>query len=116
MNDILDNKLLKAMPYEVPEGYFDNLRKSLGKKTWRRTWNWTAYLAAASFAMLVAAGGFLLGRDPGQELSYEDYIVFSDDMTNAILEESYLQYAEALTDEDIVEYLIYTDTELEELY
>ena len=101
MKDILKEKSLKSMPYDVPEGYFDNLRKSLEHKTGERTWTWPAHVAAAAaFALLLAAGGFLLGARLGSDFMREDYIVS----------------ANALTEDDIIEYLIYTDTELEELY
>jgi hypothetical protein len=45
-----------------------------------------------------------------------DYIVFSDDMTNTLLYDIDELYADALSDDDIIEYLIYTGVEIEELY
>ena len=40
-------------------------------------------------------------------------------MTNTLfytMEKEYEQYADVLTEDDIIEYLIYTDTEIDELY
>ena len=116
MKDILDNKALKAMPYDVPSGYFERLRESLGsKESHQGTRRWPAYMAAAAFALLMAAGSFFLGRVSGPDFTGNDYIVFSEGMTNAITYEDYI-YADVLSEDDIIEYLIYTDTELEELY
>ena len=117
MNDILDNKSLKAMPFEVPDGYFDNLQASLVQQTARQTRRWPAYIAvAASVALLVAAGGWALRGDAQSDFSQEDYIVFSDDMTNTVMYEDDLWYADAATEEDMIEYLIYIGTEIDELY
>ena len=118
MNDILDNKSLKAMPYEVPRGYFDELQKSLNAKSSdRHSIRYTPYMAiAAAAALLIAAGTFLLERESESDFTQEDYIVFSEDMTNTIFYETDEIYAEAVTEDDIVEYLIYTGTEIDELY
>lgn len=117
MNDILDNKSLKAMPYDVPEGYFDNLRSSLLQKSVKPQKRWPSYIAiAASFALLIAAGGWLMLNDKPSDFSQEDYIVFSDDMTNTVMYEDDLWYADAATEEDMIEYLIYIGTEIDELY
>ena len=54
----------KQVPYSVPEGYFDSLQTRLSDIPQRRTSvNWMPYLAlAASFALLVAVGSFVLNR------------------------------------------------------
>lgn len=120
MKDILkDNISLKEMPFVTPEGYFDRLKKDLktGSKERGVQKQFTPYLAlAAMFALLVATGGFFLERTTGDEFSQEDYIVFSEDMTNTIFYESDEQYADVVTDDDIIEYLIYIGTEIDELY
>lgn len=117
MKDILDTKSLKAMPYNTPEGYFDDLQSSLLQRTVKQTRRWPAYIAiAASFALLVAAGGWLLRNNDPSDFSQEDYIVFSEEMTNTMMYEEELLYADAATEEDMIEYLIDTGTEIYELY
>ena len=118
MNDILDNKSLKTMPYSTPEGYFDNLQSSLLKQaTGKQSRRWPAYIAiAASFALLILAGGMIFNTNSPSEFSQEDYITFSDDMTSTIMYEEDLWYADAATEEDMIEYLIYIGTEIDELY
>lgn len=113
MNDILNNKSLKATPHKVPEGYFEGLQKSLKKHaqapekafTWKRL---TPYVSmAAMFASIFALGTFFL--DKGTVPATENEVT-------VITEEYYPQYAEVMTEDDIIEYLIYSDIELEELY
>ncbi len=109
------------MPYSTPEGYFEGLKAGLKMiPTRERSTPWRRYAGiAAAAAILLTAGGFIAGRLSGRtEFSEEDYIVFSDDMTNAIYQESYSeQYAETqqLTEDDLIEYLIYTGVEIEEI-
>ena len=101
--DILQNIEPKHPPYAVPEGYFalleQNLKSIPGQKkkkvaAWKKM---TPYVAiAATFALIMAAGGFFLGK------SWTE---------NKITE----QYAEVVTEDDILEYLIYTGVEIEEL-
>lgn len=118
--DILrDNPQLKAMPYETPSGYFDNLKdelKMVSKKPviWKRVVPYAA--VAAVSALLIAAGGFFLTRYDDIEFTQEDYIVFSEDMTNTIFYDSDEQYADVLTEDEIIEYLIYSNVDIEELY
>ena len=123
-NDILKEcGNLKEMPFSLPEGYLESLRNELKaiprldeKKVpiFRRL---IPYISlAAAFAMIVTIGGFILEKTDGTDFSHEDYIVFSEDMTNTILYDTDEQYADALSDDDIIEYLIYTGVEIEELY
>ena len=70
---------------------------------------------AAAAALLIAAGTFLLERESESDLTQEDYIVFSEDMTNTIFYETDEIYAEAVTEDDIIEYLIYTGVDVEDL-
>lgn len=124
-HDILQSSPeLKKMPYTLPEGYFPSLKQELAAKTtaapvvrvslWRRL---APYISlAAMFVLMVAAGGFFLEHMTDQDdYTYEDFIVFSDSMTNAIYYETVEQYAEASEpdEEDIVEYLIYTGVSAE---
>ncbi len=118
MKDILDNKALRTMPYDVPEGYFEGLDRHPAERAHivpaHRRMTYTAI--AATFALLLAVGGYLLGKASMTTSAEDEFMAFSDGMTNAIHEETSGAYAEALTDEEIIEYLIYTDIELEELY
>lgn len=124
-HDILQSSPeLKKMPYTIPEGYFSSLKQELAAKTtaapvvrvsvWRRL---APYISlAAMFVLMVASGGFFLEHMTDQDdYTYEDFIVFSDSMTNAIYYETVEQYAEASEpdEEDIVEYLIYTGVSAE---
>ena len=99
--DILQNSHLKESPFGVPENYFSNLNENLkgisGRSKVVTFRKWATYAAiAASFALLVAAGGMLLKWSDNQ-------------LPNG--------YAEAheITDEDIMEYLIYTGVDIEDL-
>jgi hypothetical protein len=117
MNDILDNKTLRSMPYDVPEGYFDDLQTSLQHKVGKQTRRWPAFVAAAaSLALLISVGGWLLSKDAQSDFTMEDYIVFSDEMTSTIMEEDDMWYADAATEDDMIEYLIDTGAEIYELY
>jgi hypothetical protein len=98
--DILQNTQLKNSPFSVPEDYFTSLNKSLSeipkrsKETHAR--KWVTYTAiAATFALLVAGAGVLLKWD-------------SSDQINTYAE------AQKLTEEEIIEYLIYTGVDLED--
>ena len=107
MNDMLKyRKNLQKMPYTVPEGYFKGLKTAMGQKMKPASHVWSGkpvYAAAAAvFAILLAAGGFFLGTVSERAYSLEKG---SSD-----------KYAAVLSEDDLIEYLIYTDTELEELY
>ena len=123
--DILsDRQEFRQMPYTTPTGYFDVLKhdlKETSRPAGRGLRKFAPYvaLAAAMLTLLFAAGGFFLEHLNREEFTQEDYIVFSEDMTNTLfytMEGDYEQYADALTEDDIIEYLIYTDTEIDELY
>jgi hypothetical protein len=101
--DILQNKQLRQTTYNVPEGYFSALEQRLKaipeQKSERLTLRkrFAPYAAiAAMFAMIMAAGGFFVGKS----------------WTEGNITE---QYADVITEDDIIEYLIYTDVEIEEL-
>ena len=116
-NDILKDCMeLKQMPYKVPEGYFESFKAEAVKPVVRKLsfWNRMAPYAAmaAVFVFLVTAGTFLLERSaPQYQMTEEDYLMFSDNMMTSIAYE--LEYGDQLADaqiseEDIINYLIYT--------
>ena len=99
--DILQDPQLKKTPFDVPENYFSNLNENLkgisGRSKVVTFRKWATYAAiAASFALLVAAGGMLLKWSDNQ------------------LPTGYAE-AHEITDEDIMEYLIYTGVDIEDL-
>ena len=98
LNDVSD---LKNMPFSTPEGYFESLKVELkaipAKQDSRpKVRKWTPQILQASIAAAVAAilimGGFFLGR----------------------VTEQYADVPE-LTQDDIIEYLIYSGFELEDI-
>lgn len=123
MDIFQDSPELKKMPFSVPEGYFDSLREDLKKprtikmSVWGRLSPYAA--VAAVFIFMVSAGTFFLEQTtPDQDMTEEDYMLFSDNMTiSAIYEmEEDGQIAEAgIADEDIIEYLIYSGITAEEI-
>jgi hypothetical protein len=98
----LDNKL----PFSTPEGYFDQVKTRLKaipqqesiqiKERPVKRFVLLSAIAAA-VALLLTAGGFFLGRI-SEERSWE-----------------MLASGETITDEDIIEYLIYIGAELEDI-
>ena len=121
-NDILkDCTELKQMPFSVPEGYFDSFKNANAVPVARRVslWNRMAPYAAmaAVFVFLVSAGTFLLEKSsPDYNMTEEDYVMFADNMMNTIAYEMEYgdQIAEAdLSEEDIINYLIYTGVSAE---
>lgn len=98
--DILQNTQLKKSPFSVPENYFSSLNESLTEIPKRSKTNnarkWVTYTAiAATFALLIAGTGILLKWDNNNSIN--GYAV-----------------AEELTEDDLVEYLIYTGVDLED--
>ena len=117
--DILQEASLKKCPYSVPEGYFESLKEKAVKYSkpapvpvfqFKKVLM-TAVSMAAMFILMVTAGTFLLEKStPSEDLTHEDYIVFSDVYFDLEMYEDNMseQYADAsVSDEDIVEYLIY---------
>ena len=118
--NIMYDDSLRKCPYSVPEGYFDSLKERAAKYAqpaptpvfqFKRVL-YTAISMAAMFILMVTAGTFFLkGVTPAEDLTEEDYMVFTDRYIDLELYDDGLseQYADAsITDEDIVEYLIYT--------
>lgn len=118
--DILQEASLKKSPYSVPEGYFESLRERAVKYAEPapapvfqfRKILMTAVSLAAMFILMVTAGTFFLEKaTPAEDVTHEDYIVFSDGYFDLEMYDDQMaeQYADAsISDEDIVEYLIYT--------
>ena len=117
--DILQEASLKKCPYSVPEGYFESLKEKAVKYSkpapapvfqFKKVLM-TAVSMAAMLILMVTAGTFLLEKStPSEDLTHEDYIVFSDGYFDLEMYEDNMseQYADAsISDEDIVEYLIY---------
>lgn len=118
--DILQEASLKKCPYSVPEGYFDSLKERAVRYSepaqtpvfqYKRILM-TAVSMAAMFILMVTAGTFFLkGVTPEEGMTHEDYIVFSDGYFDLEMYDDQMseQYADAsISNEDIVEYLIYT--------
>lgn len=98
----LDNKL----PFSIPEGYFEKMKtrlkaipqQEIAQIVERPVKRFVLFSAiAAAIALLLTAGGFFLGR-MSEESSWE--ILASGD---------------SITEEDIIEYLIYTGAEIEDI-
>ena len=122
--DILQSSLqLKTMPYSTPEGYFDRLKSELKvaePSALTRSWkSLVPYMAAAAmFALLIVGGSFFISRSATMnDFTQEDYIVFSDNMTNTLFSgyDNLFADAEDMNEDDIIEYLIYTGISLEDI-
>lgn len=123
--DILQDPRLKVNPHNVPDGYFEKLKITVQKyphqtvvphKEGRNIFI-TLLSMAAMFIAMVSAGTFFLSRTtPEETYSQEDFLVFSTNITDELLHETYAE-AEIMED-DIIEYLIYSGESLEtiELY
>lgn len=116
--NIMYDDSLRKCPYSVPEGYFDSLKERAMKYAqpapvfqFKRVL-YTAVSMAAMFILMVTAGTFFLkGVTSAEDLTQEDYMVFTDGYIDLELYDDGLseQYADAsISNEDIVEYLIYT--------
>ena len=119
--DILQEASLKNRPYSTPEGYFESFKEKAVKYSkpakvtplqFKRILT-TAVSMAAMFILMVTAGTmFLKSVTPDSDLTQEDYIVFSDGYFDLELYDTdgmAEQYADAsISEEDIIEYLIYT--------
>lgn len=123
MKDILED--LKKMPYTVPEGYFETFEERVrpwetenGNRGWPA--KVTPYLSmAAMFAIIVAVGSAIItsaGQDAGSS-EYEDYLYCNLIRPSGSLT-AYYSYDEdtyELSEEDIIQYLIYSGTDTEEI-
>ena len=119
--DILKTPGLRENPFSVPEGYFSSFKKDVIICTEpRKTFDWKKYsygiIAAASFALLAVTGIQLSNMTETQEeIDTIDLLVFSDMSTDAYIELMAVYEKEELTDEEIIEYLIYEETSLENI-
>lgn len=120
--DILGRPELRKNPYTVPDGYFNSVKESIRitdrNHHSRRRHGTGLYIPAiaASLALLLLAGiGVLSKQEAKIEYDSIDLLVFSD-----ISEESYydlqaMSEPEELSEEEIIEYLIYTGITLENI-
>ena len=122
-NDILSNEQLKKMPFSTPEGYLEgmkhNLKTHIGESDMKKhTQRWTAICTAAAIALLVTAGAFFLTDSTrGADFTEEDYLVFSDDISIEAIYTTHELYAQSenLSEDEIIQYLIDTDWEVDEV-
>lgn len=120
--DILKENLnLKDMPFSVPEGYFESFKKEVRIPQTPSLWKRFAPYAsvAAAFLLIVSVGTLILEKTLSEnDITQEDYILFSDNMMNTIAYEMDSEYrlAEAeINDDDIINYLIYSGISAEEI-
>ncbi len=112
-NILKDTAELKSTPFTVPEGYFDNLKvelKMIPKQQTKttRVVAWKPFVRIASIAAVIAAiitaGAFLIEKSDAE---YE-FTVLQEDS-------DYYADLHHLTEDDIIEYLISTGVELEDI-
>lgn len=122
--DILkENTQLKQMPFSTPEGYFESLKQNLKDKGHDSRGigtvaTWSRISVAAAIAILVTAGAILMSSpSTANEFTEEDYLVFSDDISTDVIYSASTLYAytEGISDEDIIEYLIDSDWEADDI-
>ena len=120
--DILaENPQLRKQAHTVPEGYFEEFKSQM--KPYRTAQqNWAERLVplvsmAAPFILLATAGTFFLQRTtPSEDITQEDFLVFSNDVSKIDYYEEMDHIADAdVADEDIIEYLIYSGVSAEEI-
>ena len=123
-NDILkSNPQLKAMPYSTPDGYFESMKDGLltiktQQQSHKRRTGWIAISAAAAIAAILIIGASLMNPPSiNDEFTEEDYLVFSEDFSTEVLYSASTLYAysETLSDEDIIQYLIDSDWEIDDI-
>lgn len=124
VKDILkENTQLKQMPFSTPEGYFESLKQNLKDKGHDSRGIgtapiWSRISVAAAIAILVTAGAILMSSpSTANEFTEEDYLVFSDDISTDVIYSASTLYAytEEISDEDIIEYLIDSDWETDDI-
>lgn len=123
-------KELKEMPFSVPDGYFDRLSGRISAGTAheegsRSLWSRIApYAAMAAMFVLIALAGQAVIRQQERNISNEaeeDSFFYTQIMPVSGLEEiyatgdnGYIADSE-LSDEDIIEYLIYSGLPVESI-
>ncbi len=114
---LIERSELKEMPYNLPEGYFDEFKSKMKPYGKRSKPKIIPYISAAASVVLLLTGGLLLSQrtSPADEFTHEDFLVFSDSMINTeYYEYDSEQYAE-MTNDDIIDYLIYSGISAEEV-
>jgi hypothetical protein len=114
--DILQDIRLKDSPYKVPEGYFEAFKQKASGYSRpvvvpfkERRKIFVTLISRAAIVIALITGGVAWSfwdRKPAEAYSQEDFLVFSSNITDDILYDS---YAEAdMLEDDIIEYLIYS--------
>ena len=120
--DILaENPQLRKQAHTAPEGNFEEFNSQM--KPYRTAQqNWAERLVplvsmAATFILLVTAGTFFLQHTTrSEDITQEDFLVFSSDVSKIDYYEEMDHIADAdVADEDIIEYLIYSGVSAEEI-
>ena len=121
-HDILKDPSLKECPFTTPEGYFDDLKKRAVRYSQpvqtpvqqSRKIIMSLTSVAAAFIIMIAAGAFFLSRDSQEDMfTQEDFLVFSSDITDDLLFETYAETD--ILEDDIIEYLIYSGESREDI-
>lgn len=107
---------LRKMPYGVPEGYFDALKKELqkspavtvGERGHRNRFAQYASIAAAAVIFMTAGALITRSLSGHDEMTYEDYLVHSGAMIDQEYQDEITVIENEVNEEDIIEYLIYT--------
>ena len=121
-HDILKDPSLKECPFTTPEGYFDDLKKRAVRYSQpvqipvqqSRKIIMTMTSVAAAFIIMIAAGAFFLSHNSQEDMfTQEDFLVFSSDITDDLLFETYAETD--ILEDDIIEYLIYSGESREDI-
>lgn len=110
----------------TPEGYFQDLQERLsaipGKQAASKPSTvirrFTPYLAyAASLAILVAVGNFVLRKTTAPAVQEDPYWEYYAYLSGALDPDGYFEYTEAedLSEEDIINYLLASNVSLDQL-
>ena len=119
--DILKEDIrLKEMPFKTPDCYFENIKDKLKVQqtplTKGTVIHWGRSVAAA-VAILLTGGAILLSLQKSNvDFTEEDYLVFSDELSTEVIYSTSTLYAQAYTytEDDIIEYLLNSDVEVED--
>ena len=121
-HDILKDPSLKECPFTTPEGYFDDLKKRAVRYSQpvqtpvhqSRKIIMTMTSVAAAFIIMIAAGAFFLSHNSQDDMfTQEDFLVFSSDITDDLLFDTYAETD--ILEDDIIEYLIYSGESREDI-
>ena len=121
-HDILKDPSLKECPFTTPEGYFDDLKKRAVRYSQpvqtpvhqSRKIIMSLTSVAAAFIIMIAAGAFFLSHNSQDDMfTQEDFLVFSSDITDDLLFDTYAETD--ILEDDIIEYLIYSGESREDI-